>query len=193
MTAVEPNAKFQGQIIDPDSPAVVVDVARGGMIPGHLFQTELMDILTPESVRVDHLYMQRRVNPETGSVDGVDFYGSKIGGPVGGATVFVPDPMGATGSSVSHVLGHYKTNPEDQPRRLVTCHLIVTPEYLSKVTTDHPGTQIYALRLDRGRSPAHVLSSVPGTHWDQESGLNEHDYIIPGAGGLGEVINNAYV
>jgi uracil phosphoribosyltransferase len=193
MTEVEPTAKFCGQIIDPSSQAIVVDIARGGMIPGHLFQTELMDILHPESVRVDHIYMQRRVDPDTGSVCGVDFYGSKIGGPVANATVFVPDPMGATGSSVAHVLEHYKKEPSDQPRKLVTCHLIVTPEYLKKVTTEHPDTHIYALRVDRGMSAEHILNSIPGLHWDQEKGLNEHDYIVPGAGGLGEVINNAFV
>ena len=26
-----------------------------------------------------------------------------------------------------------------------------------------------------------------------ESGLNERDYIVPGAGGLGEILNNSYV
>ena len=113
MTAVDPTARFHGQIIDPMSQAVVVDVARGGMIPGHLFQTELMDILNPESVRVDHLYMQRRVDPDSGSVTGVDFYGSKIGGPVANATVFVPDPMGATGAiltsgaRITVIRGHF--------------------------------------------------------------------------------------
>jgi uracil phosphoribosyltransferase len=193
MTTAEPAAHFHGTILDPESQAVVVDIARGGMIPGHLFQTELMDIMRPESVRVDHLYMQRRVDPKTGGVTGVDFYGSKIGGPVRRATVFVPDPMGATGASVCHVLAHYKSNPSDQPKKLVTCHLIVTPEYLKRVSTEHPGTQIYALRVDRGLSPADVLTTPPGTHWEQEKGLNNQDYIIPGAGGLGEVINNAFV
>ena len=193
MTETEPTAKFNGQIIDPHSQAVVVDIARGGMIPGHLFQAELMDIIEPESVRVDHIYMQRRVDPVTGTVSGVDFYGSKIGGPVQDATVFVPDPMGATGASVSHVLNHYKQNTNGTPRKWVTCHLIVTPEYLKKVTTEHPGTHIYALRVDRGLSTPDILLTVPGTHWEQEKGLNRQDYIVPGAGGLGEVINNAFV
>lgn len=193
MAASEPKAIFKGSIVKRSNKTIVVDIARGGMIPGHLFQTELMDLITPSNVRVDHIYMQRRVDPDTGSVCGVDFYGSKIGGPINDATMFVPDPMGATGASVSHVLDHYKSSGTARPRRLVTCHLIVTPEYLKRVLSDHPETQIYALRLDRGMSSPKVLQSVPGTFWDEEKGLNELDYIIPGAGGLGEVINNAFV
>ena len=41
--------------------------------------------------------------------------------------------------------------------------------------------------------PAKVLSTVPGTHWDEERGLDEHQYIVPGAGGVGEILNNAWV
>ena len=193
MTQTDPNAKYHGVIVDAQALAIVVDIARGGMIPGHLFQTELMDILTPENVRVDHLYMQRRVDPDSGAVNGVDFYGSKIGGPIQDATVFVPDPMGATGSSVAHVLHHYQNDALGVPRKLVTCHLIVTPEYLKKVTSEHPDVEIYALRLDRGQSPPEVLAEPPGKRWAEEKGLNKLDYIIPGAGGLGEVINNAFV
>ena len=193
MTATDPNATFSGRIIAPNSRAVVVDIARGGMIPGYLFQTELMDILIPENVRVDHIYMQRQVEPETGTVCGVDFYGSKVGGPVKDTTLFIPDPMGATGASVSHVLDRYTANADDRPRRIVVCHLIVTPEYLRKITTEHPDVTIYAMRLDRGRSPKHVLQTTLGEKWDEERGLDDNDYIIPGAGGLGEVINNAFV
>jgi hypothetical protein len=52
---------------------------------------------------------------------------------------------------------------------------------------------VYALRLDRGLSPAHVLDTVPGTLWDEERGLDDHCYIVPGGGGLGEVLNNSFV
>jgi uracil phosphoribosyltransferase len=56
-----------------------------------------------------------------------------------------------------------------------------------------PSVIVYALRLDRGLSSPDILDTVPGTHWDQEKGLNPKQYIVPGAGGLGEVINNSYV
>ena len=72
-------------------------------------------------------------------------------------------------------------------------NLIVTPEYLRRLTTDHPDVQIYALRLDRGMSPPEVFETLPGTHWDKEKGLNEKQYIVPGGGGFGEIMNNAYV
>ena len=72
-------------------------------------------------------------------------------------------------------------------------HLVVTPEYLASVTSLYPQLAIYAIRLDRGLSPAKVLGTVPGTHWKDERGLNSKQYIVPGAGGLGEVINNSYV
>ena len=42
-------------------------------------------------------------------------------------------------------------------------------------------------------SPIDVLQTVPGTHWDKESGLNAHQYIVPGGGGFGELMNNALV
>jgi uracil phosphoribosyltransferase len=36
------------------------------------------------------------------------------------------------------------------------------------------------------------LREVPGKRWTEEKGLNDHQYIVPGAGGLGEILNNAY-
>ena len=35
--------------------------------------------------------------------------------------------------------------------------------------------------------------AVPGERWEEETGLNERQYIVPGAGGLGEIINNSFV
>jgi uracil phosphoribosyltransferase len=52
---------------------------------------------------------------------------------------------------------------------------------------------VYALRVDRGLSPPEVLATVPGTRWSEERGLDEHQYIVPGAGGVGEILNNAWV
>jgi uracil phosphoribosyltransferase len=33
---------------------------------------------------------------------------------------------------------------------------------------------------------------APGVEWERERGLNEQSYIVPGAGGMGEVLNNAW-
>ena len=38
-----------------------------------------------------------------------------------------------------------------------------------------------------------ALDAVPGTFWDEERGLNDQHYIVPGGGGFGEILNNAYV
>ena len=80
-----------------------------------------------------------------------------------------------------------------QPRGMAAIHLIVTPEYLRRMTSDYPDLEIFAVRLDRGLSSPEVLATPPGTRWDEERGLNEVQYIVPGAGGVGEVLNNAWV
>ena len=119
--------------------------------------------------------------------------GSKIGGDVDDAILLFPDPMGATGGSISMALQTYQDTVVGKPRKSICLHLIVTPEYLKRVTQSHPGTVIYALRLDRGLSPEEVFDTVPGTHWDKERGLDDKQYIVPGGGGFGELMNNAYV
>jgi hypothetical protein len=49
------------------------------------------------------------------------------------------------------------------------------------------------VRLDRGLSTPRALDAPPGTWPEEERGLDDHQYIVPGAGGLGEVLNNAWV
>jgi uracil phosphoribosyltransferase len=34
---------------------------------------------------------------------------------------------------------------------------------------------------------------VPGTYPDEERGLNDVQYIVPGAGGMGELLTNSWV
>ena len=70
-------------------------------------------------------------------------------------------------------------------------NLIITPEYIRRIQSDHPDVIIYAVRLDRGLSSAEVLNSTPGSRWDEERGLTDNHYIVPGGGGFGEVLNNA--
>jgi uracil phosphoribosyltransferase len=75
---------------------------------------------------------------------------------------------------------------------MIAMHLIVTPEYLMNVTKNCPDLNIFAIRLDRGLSPENILNEDPGKFWTMEKGLNDHQYIVPGAGGLGEILNNSY-
>jgi len=182
---------WRGEAIEPDTPAVVVAVARAGLFPSQVTYDFLNQVLRPEGVRQDHLSLGRQVDAE-GRVTGAALGAAKIGGPVEGAVVLIPDPMGATGSTVSKVLAHYEEAVHGTPLKVIALHLIVTPEYLRHVRR-HPEVIVYALRLDRGLSPPDVLDTVPGTRWEDERGLNEHHYIVPGGGGLGEVMNNSYV
>jgi uracil phosphoribosyltransferase len=191
MAALEPTAAFHGTTIDASQPIVIVDIARAGIIPSDVFQQELLDVIVDRFVRVDHLYMQRRTD-DAGRVVGVDLSGSKVGGPVEDATLLIPDPMGATGGSIRHAIEHYNANVEGTPRRIIACHLMVTPEYIRALTTAFPDVLIYTLRVDRGMSPAEVLQKGLGED-PRESGLTDTQYIVPGAGGLGELINNAFV
>ncbi|HCP46161.1 MAG TPA: uracil phosphoribosyltransferase [Deltaproteobacteria bacterium] len=185
-----PGASYQGEAIDPATKVVFIGLARAGTLPAYQGFALLNDLCDASGLRVDHVYMQRRTD-EQGRVVGVDQTGSKIGGDVDGAVVVLPDPMGATGSSMSDAIDVVK-NIEGTPKAIVGLHLIITPEFVARVCGDHPDAHIYALRLDRGLSSEDVLAARPGER-DGEVGVNEIHYIVPGAGGLGEVINNSFV
>jgi uracil phosphoribosyltransferase len=190
-------AAFTAELVDREQPVVTVDIARAGTYPSHLCYEMLNHLLRPEGVRQDHLMMSRQTNEQhqvTGSASG----GFKIGGGVENALVLLPDPMGATGSTLCAVLDLYKscfggTVKAGKAARYIALHLIVTPEYLRNVQKRHSDLVVYALRLDRGLSPLDVLSTRLGEKWDQERGLNGEQYIVPGGGGFGEILNNAYV
>jgi len=193
MTASEPRALYSGQRLATDHRIVLIDVARAGTLPAHGMQAALYDLWEPEAVRVDHLYLNRAVDPVTQRVTGTHFHGSKIGGAFEDATLIVPDPMDATGGTIVKVLDHYRREVPGRPKQVMTAHLIVTPEFLRRVLDADPNVHIYALRMDRGLSSEEVLQCPPGLRWSEEVGLDRHDYIIPGAGGLGEWMNNAFV
>lgn len=187
-----PNGVWTGNTIAYDSKVVMVDLARAGTIPAFIGHDLFNCFVNPENIRQDHFYINRSVN-DVGQVEGVDVSGSKIGGGCEKSYVFFPDPMGATGSSLSFVADYYKNNVEGVAKKYIALHLMVTPEYIRRIQKDHPDMEVFALRLDRGASDDEVLSSMPGTFPEREFGLNEMDYIVPGAGGVGEILNNAYV
>ncbi|MBT5738199.1 MAG: uracil phosphoribosyltransferase [Planctomycetes bacterium] len=191
MKQYTPLGVFRGQVIDRATRAVTVNVARAGTVPSHICQQVLHQVLDPQGVRQDHVIMERTVD-DSGAVTGAALHGSKIGGDVDGRYLFFADPMGATGSSLLQVIQHYRENVGGTPERIVAAHLIVTPEYIRRMTAEVPGIKIWTLRLDRGASPDEVLGMIPGRD-SRESGLNEVDYIVPGAGGVGEIINNSWI
>lgn len=192
MVISSPNAVYRGVAVSPHTKVVTVGIARAGTMPSQVVYDLLNEVLDPAGVRQDHLFMSRQTD-ENGRVTGASWHDAKIGRDVEGRIILFPDPMGATGSSLVSALTHYKTKLEGKPGRCVTLHLIVTPEYVRNVLAAHPDAVIYALRLDRGLSSPSVLATVPGTRWDEERGLDEHQYIVPGAGGVGEILNNAWV
>jgi uracil phosphoribosyltransferase len=187
-----PHGVWRGNAVATDTPAVVVAVARAGLWPSQVTFDFLNQVLRPEGVRQDHLSLGRMVDA-AGRVTGAALGSAKIGGSVAGAALLIPDPMGATGSTVTRVLEHYRAEVTGAPFKVIALHLIVTPEYLRHVRGQHPEVIVYAMRLDRGLSAPDVLAAVPGERWDEERGLNDHQYIVPGGGGLGEVMNNAFV
>ena len=183
---------YEGTILDPETKTVVVDIARAGIMPSLVVFDLLNYALTPRLVRQDHIFMNRKVDAAN-KVVGVDISGSKIGGDVEDAIVIVPDPMGATGGSIVNVIDIYKKQVKGKASKFIAAHLIVTPEYIRRLQKDSPDTVIYACRLDRGLSSPEVLRTIPGLKWDEERGLNDRDYIVPGGGGFGEILNNAFV
>jgi uracil phosphoribosyltransferase len=183
---------WTGEAIDSRTPTVVVSVARAGLVPSQITFDYLNQFLDPRGVRQDHVVLGRMTD-ESGHVTGAEMHGAKIGGPVDGAILLVPDPMGATGSTISRVLEHYHAEVRGRPAKVIAVHCIVTPEYLTHVRSRHPEVIVYALRLDRGLSSPEILDTIPGVCWKEERGLNEHHYIVPGGGGFGEIINNSFV
>jgi uracil phosphoribosyltransferase len=192
MIAYNPEAIFEGEIIDTDIKVVLVDLARAGMLPSLICYQYLNNFLNPLLVRLDHIFINRATN-EKDEVIGANLSGHKIGGDIDDAVVIFPDPMGATGISMSDAVNLYKRKIMGKPRKMIAMHLIITPEYIQKMTREHPDLTIYAIRLDRGLSDEKVLRSIAGTHPLAEKGLNQKQYIVPGGGGFGEIINNSYI
>jgi len=181
---------YRGVVLDPTTKVVICDVVRGGIVPSQVCFERLLSVLPDACLRLDHLHMSR-VSDDEGQVVGVDLSGSKVGGTVDDAFLIVPDPMGATGSTLQRVVEHYREH-YGRPRRVIALPIITTPEFLKVALGDLDDVVVYTGRVDRGLSSREVLDSVPGSRWTEERGLDERGYIVPGAGGLGEVLNNSW-
>jgi uracil phosphoribosyltransferase len=192
MVSSHPEAVYRGLALARTTKAVTVGIARAGTTPSQVVFDLMNEVLDPALVRQDHLFMSRQTN-EHGEVIGATWHDAKIGRDVEDRHVLFPDPMGATGSSMVSAVTYYTSSLVGRPAKCIAMHLIVTPEYLRRVLAEHPGLVVYALRVDRGLSPERVLRTAPGTHWDEERGLDDRQYIVPGAGGVGEILNNAWV
>ncbi|MBN2096606.1 hypothetical protein JW752_04410 [Candidatus Peregrinibacteria bacterium] len=158
---------WKGKIFKKNQKVVVADVIRAGIQPSHQFYLKLTEILHPKSVRQDHI-MSQRIETASG-VEGSKLSGSKIGGSVRNAIVFIPDPMGATGGSIEEVVNFYQKR-YGKPKRFVVVNLVITPQYIRRLQKIKAPLCLYAARLDKG--------------------LTKTDFIYPGLGGVGEMINN---
>ena len=192
MTAIHPEQKVQGQGISALQKAVCVNLARAGTFPSHVCYQFLHYALLSQNIRQDHIFASR-LTGDKDQVTGTELGGTKIGGDVTDRFVIFPDPMGATGNTLVSAIEFYKQKIKGPARKFLALHLIVTPEYLKRVLQAHPEVEIYCIRLDRGLSSEAVLKAAPGKFWDQEKGLNDKDYILPGGGGFGEIMNNSFV
>jgi uracil phosphoribosyltransferase len=192
MAATEPRAFYQGPILCRETRLVLCAVIRAGILPSQTCYEAATTVLPAANVRIDFINMSRTVDDDH-RVTGVRLDGSKIGGPVNDAVVLVPDPMGATGGTVCRAIEIYKSMAGGPPKAIVAMHLMATPEAIRRITAAHADVAIYAARLDRGLSPPEILQSPPGLHADLERGLNDVQYIVPGAGGLGELLTNSWV
>lgn len=187
-----PDIFLHTQQIVKKTKAVCVNLARAGTYPSHICYEKLHLFLDPENIRQDHIFAARAINLDN-HVTKTELDGFKIGGDVDKSYILIPDPMGATGNTVMSTIDHYKQKVLGKPLRFIAMHLIVTPEYLKKISENHPETKIIAIRLDRGLSSAKALACEPGFLWAEEKGLNDKDYIVPGGGGFGEIMNNSFV
>lgn len=186
------NASLKSDILNPDTKAVTVNLARAGTYPSHICYEYLHWFLKSENIRQDHIFAARKTD-DTDKVTGTNLSSFKIGGSIENSYVLFPDPMGATGGTIISAIDYYQKQIAGPAAGYIALHLIVTPEYLKKVLSLNAPIHVFALRVDRGLSEEFVLNSPLGLYWDKEKGLNEKQYIIPGAGGLGELLNNSFV
>lgn len=189
MSLSESAGFYEGEVVDPATSVVCASILRAGSVPSQSCFETFSRLAAPENVRQDFLVLNRRT--EGGRVTGADLTASKIGGSLEGRLLIVADPMGATGGTLLEALRHYEATGRGRPRRAVSVNLVVTPEFVRRIREADPEIRIYAIRLDRGMSDPDVLRTVPGTHPARERGLNGHQYVVPGAGGIGEMLNNA--
>lgn len=187
----EPNGKFSTPLIDRSQKIVVVDLARAGTEPTMICFKTAHYLFEAKNIRQDHIYINRTTG-EAGEVTGAHVSGHKVGGDIDQALVFFPDPMGATGGSIKRVYDFYQNHVKGKPQHMIALHLVITPEYVQTIKESCPDLQVFALRLDRGLSTEKALAAMPGKFIKEEKGLNKFDYIVPGLGGVGEILNNSY-
>ena len=132
----------------------IVPILRAG-----LGMVDAMVDLIP-SAKIGHIGLYR--DPETH--EPVEYY-CKLPEDVGNRTVFVVDPMLATGGSAVAAIDFLKKHG---CRNIIMMNIIGCPEGIQTVRNAHPDVEMYLAACDER--------------------LNEHAYIIPGLGDAGDRI-----
>lgn len=110
------------------------------------------------TAKVGHIGLYR--DPKNYSV--VEYY-FKMPNDLETKTVFIVDPMLATGHSAAAAVARIK---ESKPRAIVFICLLASPEGLAFFEDIHPDVQVYTAAIDEG--------------------LNSKNYIVPGMGDAGD-------
>jgi len=148
-----PMGETTGEIINENNFAFIPILRAGiGMVDG------VLRILP--NAKVGHIGIYR--NEET--LEAVPYY-FKVPSDIEKRTVFVLDPMLATGGSAVQAIAELKLKGI---KKIVFLCIVAVPEGVKKVKEEHPDVQIYMAALD--------------------SHLNEIGYIVPGLGDAGDRI-----
>lgn len=191
MASITEAGHWSGEIIDPKCEVVIACLVRAGVLPSEICYYALSQVLASPGLRIDYLSMSRRVD-DAGQVVGTDEAGLKIGGPIREKILLIPDPMGATGGTIDHTLALYEELGLGPAKKAIALPMIATPEFCRRLAASHPDLAIWTGRLDRGLSTPEALAAEPGMV-DGERGLTDQQYIVPGAGGIGELLTNSWV
>ncbi|MGB9769191.1 MULTISPECIES: uracil phosphoribosyltransferase [Caldisericum] len=145
-----PIEKTKSYIIDED--IAIVPILRAGIVMAE----GILDLI-PQA-RVGYIGIYR--DPQT--LEPVEYY-SKLPINIENSSVFIVDPMLATGGSASKAISIVK---EAKAKKIYFVCLISAPEGIMKIEQDHPDVKIYTIAVDER--------------------LNSHGYIVPGLGDAGD-------
>ena len=137
-----------------DTKLAIVPILRAG-----IGMTEGLLRLMP-TAKIGHIGLYR--DPQT--LTPVEYY-CKLPADVAERTVFLTDPMLATGGTAEAAIGFLK---EKGVKKIIFLCILAAPEGVKKVQAAHSDVDIYAAAYD--------------------GMLNEHGYIVPGLGDAGDRI-----
>ena len=194
-------ARYTGPVPSGEHDLVLVSILRGGA-PGTEKLKEYLAFALGRSIRVDYIAANRTTD-EGHAVTGCRISAAKLAEnpSVDSKIITINDPMGATGGTIlkardlyDGTLGMMDANFPlpgrlGKYKKMIAVHLIVAAEYIQRMANKFPDLCIYAGRVDRGLSDPEILKTRLGTYPSRERGLNNHQYIVPGAGDLGALLS----